>query len=238
MLLTIRSPTKGISSDRVNMLRIAMPNLYRRFIRFEDPLESRGSRPFSTMAMAMTRSDTSLDDVILVDDGDRAIGTAAKLPAHREGLLHRAISVIVRDHEGRLLLQKRAAGKYHSAGLWTNTCCSHPRPGEPTADAAARRLSEEMGVDCALIYLFPMRYRADVSEELVENEITHIFGGVFNGMPDPDPAEASEWRWMSLDEIARDMENRPDAYTIWFRKMCRDFREDLRKWIEDRASRA
>jgi isopentenyl-diphosphate delta-isomerase len=186
----------------------------------------------------MTRSDTSLDDVILVDDDDRAIGTAAKLPAHRDGLLHRAISVVVRDREGRLLLQKRAAGKYHSAGLWTNTCCSHPRPGEPTADAASRRLSEEMGVDCALTYLFPMRYRADVSGELVENEITHIFGGTFDGTPDPDPAEASDWRWMSLDDIARDMETRPDAYTIWFRKMCRDFRESLRKWARGPASRA
>src|SRR5262245_53833599 len=103
-------------------------------------------------------ADTSADAIILVDPDDRPIGTMPKLEAHRSGRLHRAVSVFVRDSQGRLLLQQRAIGKYHSGGLWTNSCCSHPRPGEGAAAAAARRLVEEMGLACSLTFLFPMRY--------------------------------------------------------------------------------
>jgi isopentenyl-diphosphate Delta-isomerase len=129
----------------------------------------------------MSRSDNSADDVILVDEHDRALGTMAKLAAHQRGLRHRAISVIVRDRDNRLLLQQRAATKYHSGGLWTNTCCSHPRPGEDTLEAARRRLREEMGVACELQLLFSTHYRADVSRGLIEDEIVHVFGGRFDG---------------------------------------------------------
>src|SRR5262245_32152936 len=126
--------------------------------------------------------DTSTDVVVLVAGDDRPIGTMPKLEAHRRGLLHRAVSVFVRDGSGRLLLQQRAVGKYHSGGLWTNTCCSHPRPGESAAEAAARRLDEEMGLACPLTFLFPMRYCATVSNGLVEHEIVKVFGGVFVGV--------------------------------------------------------
>jgi isopentenyl-diphosphate delta-isomerase len=167
-------------------------------------------------------ADTSADAVSLVDADDREIGTMPKLEAHRRGLLHRAISVVVRDSRGRLLLQKRALGKYHSGGLWTNTCCSHPRPGEGAAEAAARRLVEEMGFTCSLTFLFPMQYRAPVSNGLIENEIVHVFGGQFDGKPDPDPHEVMAWSWKDAADVAKDVENRPEAYTVWFQKYCRE----------------
>ncbi|MBX9589501.1 MAG: isopentenyl-diphosphate Delta-isomerase [Hyphomonadaceae bacterium] len=168
-------------------------------------------------------ADTSADAVILVDADDRAIGTMAKLEAHRRGLLHRAVSVFVLDSSNRVLLQQRAPGKYHSGGLWTNTCCSHPRPGEGVAKAGARRLVEEMGVACSLTSLFQMRYRAQVSNGLVEHELVHVLIGRFDGAPAPNPSEVMAWRWMAPTEIARDVDKRPDAYTVWFQKYCRDY---------------
>jgi isopentenyl-diphosphate delta-isomerase len=167
------------------------------------------------------------DDVILVDDHDVAIGTMPKLEAHQRGLRHRALSVIVRDSHGRLLLQARAAGKYHSGGLWTNTCCSHPRPGEDTGNAAARRLEEEMGFSCPLSHLFSTHYRAHVSNGLIEDEIVHVLAGRFDGTPIPDPREVSAWCWQAPVEIARDIEARPERYTVWFRKYCHEFWRDI-----------
>jgi isopentenyl-diphosphate delta-isomerase len=166
----------------------------------------------------MSRSDNSADEVILVDEHDRPLGTMAKLEAHRRGLRHRAISVIVRDRDNRLLLQQRAAAKYHSGGLWTNTCCSHPRPGEATIEAARRRLGEEMGFTCELTFLFSTHYRADVSRGLIEDEIVHVFGGRFDGTPDPDPLEVGEWCWKEPAEVARDLDQNPEKYTVWFRE--------------------
>jgi isopentenyl-diphosphate delta-isomerase len=168
-------------------------------------------------------SDNAADEVILVDADDRPVGTVAKLDAHRRGLRHRAMSVIVRDRHDRLLLQQRAAGKYHSGGLWTNTCCGHPRPGEQTIDAAGRRLAEEMGFTCPMTFLFSTHYRAAVSNDLIEDEIVHVFGGRFDGMPDPDPREVADWIWKAPDDVARDVDARPDVYTVWFRKYRRQF---------------
>jgi isopentenyl-diphosphate Delta-isomerase len=172
-------------------------------------------------------ADNSADHVILVDADDRPVGTMGKLEAHQHGLRHRAISVIVRDGQNRVLLQRRAHGKYHSGGLWTNTCCSHPRPGEDTLDAAHRRLSEEMGFTCPLSFLFATHYRADVGNDLIEDEVVHVFGGRFDGSPNPDRSEVSEWRWMAPDEMARDIETRPEAYTVWFRTYCRNFWREM-----------
>jgi isopentenyl-diphosphate delta-isomerase len=168
-------------------------------------------------------AENSADQVILVDAKDRPVGTLPKLEAHRRGVRHRAISVIVRDRHGRLLLQRRAASKYHSGGLWTNTCCSHPRPGEDTADAARRRLVEEMGITCPLTLLFSTHYRAPVSNDLIEDEIVHVFGGRFDGAPDPDPQEVAEWCWKAPDEVAREIAARPEIYTVWFRTYCDRF---------------
>lgn len=172
---------------------------------------------------AQSRSDNSADAVILVDADDRPLGTMGKLEAHRRGLRHRAVSVIVRDAKNRLLLQRRALGKYHSGGLWTNTCCSHPRPGEATIEAAERRLVEEMGFACALTFLFATHYRAEVPGGLIEDEIVHVFGGRFDGVPDPDPLEVADWCWKDAEELARDLDLHPERYTVWFREYRRRF---------------
>ncbi len=172
------------------------------------------------------------DPVVLVDDHDTGIGTAGKLDAHRRGLKHRAISALVRNSAGEFLLQQRAASKYHSAGLWTNACCSHPLPGESPADAARRRLRQEMGIDCALAPMFVVHYRAEVPGGLTENELVHVFGGTHDGAVRPDPAEASRVRWMTLPALEDDMRARPDAYTIWFRKYMNENRAAIAAWLK------
>jgi isopentenyl-diphosphate Delta-isomerase len=154
--------------------------------------------------------------VVLVDTADNEVGTAPKLQAHRTGDLHRAISVFVFDAVGRMLLQRRAEGKYHSGGLWSNTCCSHPRPGEPVAAAARRRLREEMGMDCELEPAFTFVYRADLDGGLTEHELDHVFVGTTDDSPEPDPDEVSGWRWAEPAEIAREMESDPERFTAWF----------------------
>lgn len=171
--------------------------------------------------------DTSFDQVILVDRNDRALDAMPKLEVHRRGCRHRAISVIIRDSCGRLLLQQRAAGKYHSAGLWTNTCCSHPRPDELAIDAASRRLVEEMGVITLLRPLFTMRYRAQLSNRLIEHEFVHLFGGISDKLPKPAPSEVARWRWMSWHDVQRDIDLRPQTYTVWFRKIVRDHNAEI-----------
>jgi isopentenyl-diphosphate Delta-isomerase len=171
--------------------------------------------------------DNSSDEVIVVDANDVPIGTAPKFEAHLNGLRHRAISIVVGDQHGRMLLHRRAAGKYHSGGLWTNTCCSHPRPGESAIDAAVRRLAEEMGIVCPLAFMFSMNYRAEVSNGLVEDEIVHVFGGHFNGTPTPNPFEVSEWCWKSFTEVERDVDERPEIYTVWFRKIRHEYWQNV-----------
>ena len=159
--------------------------------------------------------------VVLVDERDAELGTAEKQQAHRDGSLHRALSVFVRDGAGRLLLQRRAAGKYHSGGQWTNTCCSHPRPGEDAAEAARRRLEEEMGIGCELRPAFTFVYREDVGGGLTEHEYDHVFAGCFDGEPRPDPEEVDGWRWATLDEVRAELEANPEAFTPWFRLVMR-----------------
>ncbi len=154
--------------------------------------------------------------VILVDENDEETGTMPKLEAHQAGKLHRAFSVFIRNSAGEILLQKRADGKYHSSGLWTNTCCGHPRPGELTLDAAQRRLREEMGIDCALTEAGQLVYRADVQPGLVEHELDHVFTGSFVGLPEPDRDEVSEWRWISPDALRDWVLRDSAAFTAWF----------------------
>lgn len=155
------------------------------------------------------------EHVVLVTPDDREIGTEEKLAAHRRALLHRAFSVFVFDRRGRLLLQRRAAGKYHSAGLWSNTCCGHPRPGEPTDRAARRRLKEEMGFDCPLEHVFSFVYRAALTGDLTEHELDHVFIGQFDGAPRPDPGEVEEWRATPVAELLDDLERNPGLYSVW-----------------------
>lgn len=162
-----------------------------------------------------------LEEVILVDQNDQQTGTMEKLEAHRLGLLHRAFSVFVFNSKGELLLQQRALDKYHSAGKWTNTCCSHPRPGETNEDAAHRRLREEMGMDCNLEYGFSFLYKATFSNALTEHEYDHVFFGSSDELPVLNPLEVASFRYMSLETLARDLQDRPDVYTPWL-KICFD----------------
>ena len=158
-----------------------------------------------------------MEQVILVDEQDRELGASEKLAAHAAGSLHRAFSIFVFNSEGQLLLQRRARGKYHSGGLWSNTCCGHPRPDESTGVAARRRLREEMNFDCELSAAFEFLYRAELANELIEHEYDHVFVGEFDGVPAPDASEVEGWKWTGLDELRRDLRERPDAYTSWLR---------------------
>jgi isopentenyl-diphosphate delta-isomerase len=158
---------------------------------------------------------TRIERVILVDAGDRDIGSEEKLAAHRSGALHRAFSVMIWDRFGRMLLQQRHIGKYHSGGLWTNACCGHQRPGEDLVFAANRRLKEEMGITCSLEQLGSMIYRADVDPGLVEHELVHVFRGRYDGTISPDPAECDGFTW----EYPETIRAAPSAkYSVWFNK--------------------
>jgi isopentenyl-diphosphate delta-isomerase len=161
-------------------------------------------------------SSKEVPSVVLVDPNDREVGTCSKLSAHVEGKLHRAVSVFVFDRQDRLLLQRRAETKYHSGGLWSNTCCTHPYPSESPAAAADRRLQEEMGFGCELEPTGSFVYRAEFENGLIEHEYDHLFTGRFEGRPHPDPLEVGDWRWMTAAELSDDRQARPDDYTAWF----------------------
>lgn len=154
--------------------------------------------------------------VVLVDEGDAPIGTEEKLRAHVEGRLHRAFSVFILNGRDELLLQRRARDKYHSGGLWSNACCSHPRPGETVAEAAARRLGEELGLACELMPAFAFRYHVRVGNGLFEHEYDHVLIGRHDGPPAPDAAEVETWRWAGIDEVLAERARDPDAFTPWF----------------------
>lgn len=163
--------------------------------------------------------DDRVEQVILVDHEDHPVGTTGKLPAHRAGLLHRAFSVFLFDPQGRLLLQRRAAGKYHSAGLWANSCCGHPRPGEAIDAAAVRRTEEELGLRCTVRAVGTHLYRADVGSGLVEWEFVHLFAGVVSRSTGfvPTPQEVQEITWQPLAAITAGCQATPDAYSAWLR---------------------
>jgi isopentenyl-diphosphate Delta-isomerase len=158
-----------------------------------------------------------MDDIILVDESGAEVGTGQKLAVHQEGRLHRAFSSFVFNRRGELLLQKRAPSKYHSGGLWTNTCCGHPRPGEDTTRAAERRLYEEMGIRVPLREVFSFTYRALVDRGLTEHELDHVHFGSNDAPPRPDPAEVEDWRFVGPSELQKDVARAPERYTVWFR---------------------
>lgn len=159
------------------------------------------------------------DLLILVDENDEPLGSMTKLDVHRKGVLHRAFSVFVFNTSMELLLQQRADTKYHSAGLWSNTCCSHPRYGEDTAAAAKRRLKEEMGLECDPNFLFSFIYKADVGNRLTEHEYDHVFICISNEIPKPHPDEVKSWKYLSLTDLNNHMDNNPEEYTEWL-KIC------------------
>jgi isopentenyl-diphosphate delta-isomerase len=159
------------------------------------------------------------EQVVLVDQQDQQMGTMEKMEAHRKGLLHRAFSVFIFNSKGELLLQQRARDKYHSAGKWTNTCCSHPRPGEKTADAALRRLNEEMGLQCKLEHRFSFLYQADLENQLSEHEYDHVFFGYTDALPILNPEEAIAFRYISIRALSLELEQQPGEFTAWL-KIC------------------
>jgi isopentenyl-diphosphate Delta-isomerase len=156
------------------------------------------------------------DHVILVSEQDEWLGTMEKLTAHQEGRLHRAFSVFVMNSAGEMLLQQRAADKYHSGGLWSNTCCSHPYPGESTIAAAHRRLQEEMGLDCPLTPLFHLRYTAEVGNKLIESEYDHIYLGRYNGDVHINTEEVQDHKFIPLTELEEWRNSKPEEFTQWF----------------------
>lgn len=155
--------------------------------------------------------------VILVDEQDNEIGVMEKMLAHREGRLHRAFSIFIFNADNELLLQQRALHKYHSGGLWTNTCCSHPRPHETIKDAAHRRLFEEMGFDCELSIKTSFIYRSPFENGLTEHEFDYVLTGHFDGQPRIEPEEVQAFRWVALDDVKKDILQHPEQYTSWFR---------------------
>lgn len=158
------------------------------------------------------------DEVILVDDKDNEIGVEEKIRAHKEPpKLHRAFSIFIFNTQEQMLLQQRALNKYHSPGLWTNTCCSHPRPGETSEVAAHRRLAEEMGFDTVLKEAFTFTYKAPFDNGLTEWEFDHVFIGDHNGDIQPDPKEVEGFKWVDVEELQQDVKNRPEDYTPWFK---------------------
>lgn len=161
------------------------------------------------------------DLLIMVDTQDRQIGVAGKLRAHEKGLLHRAFSIFIFDQESRLLLQQRADSKYHSAGLWSNTCCGHPRLGEKTLEAAKRRLFEEMGLRCELFEHFALVYHEKVPGGLTEYEYDHVLVGHSLTDPTANPDEAKAWRWVPPLALQDELSSAPETFTAWFHTIVR-----------------
>ena len=157
------------------------------------------------------------DNVILVDVDDNQIGLMPKLEAHEKGVLHRAFSVFIFNNKGELMLQRRALSKYHSPGLWTNTCCSHQRDGESNISSGKRRLKEEMGFDTELFEKTSFIYKAKFDNGLIEHEFDHVLVGSYNHSPIINSIEVDSWKWMSLENVKKDINDHPDNYTAWFK---------------------
>ena len=157
------------------------------------------------------------DYVILVDEHDNEFGVMEKMQAHKEGKLHRAISIVIINSKKQLLLQQRAYHKYHSAGLWANTCCTHHKQGETLEITAKRRLQEEMGMVCDLEYKFNFIYRSTLSNQLIEHELDHVYVGNCDSLPLINPEEVASYRYASIDDIEKDLYENPQNYAVWFK---------------------
>lgn len=168
-----------------------------------------------------------------MNEADEAIGTMEKMEAHRKALLHRAFSVFIFNSKGDMLLQQRSRQKYHSGGLWTNACCSHPAPGEETSFAAVRRLEEELGFSTELKSAFSFTYRTDFENGLTENEFDHVFTGVYDGPVMPDENEVMDYTYVSMQELEESVKTAPRKYTSWFAIAL----PELKKWLNESKKR-
>lgn len=155
--------------------------------------------------------------VILVDTDDNEIGQMEKMEAHKKGLLHRAFSVLIFNDKGEMLIQRRALSKYHSGGLWTNACCSHPKPAESATAGAKRRLVEEMGIEADPEFMFKFIYKAELDNSLTEHEYDHVFTANYNEGPIANPEEVEDWKYIKLEDLKKDIEDHPEIYTVWFK---------------------
>ena len=167
------------------------------------------------------------EKVILVDENDQPIGLMGKMEAHEKALLHRAFSVFILNSKNELMLQRRALHKYHSPGLWTNTCCSHQRENETTLAAGVRRLQEEMGFVTPLKEKFSFIYKAAFDNGLTEHEFDHVLVGTYENSPLINEDEVCAWKWMPLQEVQNDIQDSPDSYTPWFKIIFEKFFEEL-----------
>ena len=167
------------------------------------------------------------ENVVLVSENDEVLGLMEKMQAHQNGILHRAFSVFLFNANGEMLLQKRAAGKYHSPNQWTNACCSHPKSGETYLDGAKRRVFEELGIETNLEEKFHFIYKADVGQNLWEHELDHVFTGNFEGEFHLNPDEVSEVRYISVDNLEREMKNNPENFTEWFKIILEEYKHHL-----------
>ena len=165
--------------------------------------------------------------VILVNENDEPIGLMPKMEAHEKALLHRAFSVFIFNDKNELMLQQRALDKYHSPGLWTNTCCSHQREGESNIQAGKRRLQEEMGFVVDLEESISFIYKAPFDNGLTEHEFDHIMIGKYNGTPNINPNEVADWKWMDLEAVKNDMVLHPELYTEWFKIIFEKFYQHI-----------
>ena len=170
---------------------------------------------------------TTQNDVILVDEFDTEIGQMEKLEAHQKGVLHRAFSVLIFNSKKEMLLQQRAFGKYHSEGLWTNACCSHQAANETTFEAASRRLQEEMGMTCTFKEGFKFRYKTELENNLIENELDHVILGFSDENPNINPTEAQDYKWIAMEDLRIDMQLHPQKYTVWFKLILLDHNKEL-----------
>jgi len=171
------------------------------------------------LANEKINTDFKNDEVILVNEQDEEIGFMSKLEAHQKGVLHRAFSVFIFNTNGEILLQQRALGKYHSEGLWSNTCCSHPLPHESAASGAVRRLQEEMGIQASLSFLYSFLYKAELDNGLTEHELDYIFWGISDNEPIINTSEVSNYKYISVNDLKTDLQENPEKYTEWL-KIC------------------
>jgi len=165
--------------------------------------------------------------LILVDQNDTPIGLMGKQEAHEKGLLHRAFSVFILNNNAEIMMQQRALHKYHSPGLWTNTCCSHQMENETNVEAGMRRLQEEMGFTTSLEEKFSFIYKAEFDNGLTEHEFDHVLVGYYEGSPVLNLEEANDWKWMSVDHIKKDLKKHPNNYTAWFKIIFKEFYTQL-----------
>ena len=158
-----------------------------------------------------------MEKVILVDTQDNVIGSMEKLEAHRKGILHRAFSILIFNSKGEVLLQKRSKKKYHSGGLWTNACCSHPLPNESMSEATRKRLKHEMGIDLQPEFVYKFVYKTNLDKDLIEHEYDYVFVGKYDGVPSANLEEVEDWKFIDIVSLRHDLERHPNTFTAWFK---------------------